>query len=527
MMLLMRALVVTALLLAAAPAFGQSRAATERRLSGLQQQISSVERQVRSARGEEATALRALEGLDTEIQLREELVSGYQTQVQQIRGETEVLQRSIARLEQEILAAKDAYQAKARHAYMHGRRNSLALILAAGSINQMLVRARYLQQFASRRRRQVERIESKSFEMRAREQAVQASLQETQRFLQQSQVERQRLAQRRGEREALVAQVRSRRGRLEGELAQRRRDADELQSLVQDLIVRDTQRAAEERRLAAERAAAAEAERAAAAARAEAERIAAVQRRAEQAARDDAARRAANRRPEPRTERPAPTPRRGTDALPPSTAPPSVAVAPPAAPTPAPPSTAPPSTAPPRRAPEPRTAPEPRPEAPPVAAARPAPEPRPAPPPAPAADRPESLTGSFSANRGRLPWPTDGTVTGRFGRRTDPVYGTETTSQGIDIATASGAPARAVFQGTVERVGAMASYGTFVLVSHGDFVTVYGNLSQVVVRQGQTLSAGQTVGRAGTASDRRGSSLFFAVFQAGRATDPLGWLRGR
>ena len=91
----------------------------------------------------------------------------------------------------------------------------------------------------------------------------------------------------------------------------------------------------------------------------------------------------------------------------------------------------------------------------------------------------------------------------------------------------SGAPARAVFRGTVERVGAMASYGTFVLVSHGDFVTVYGNLSQVVVRQGQALSAGQTVGRAGTASERRGSGLFFAVFQSGRATDPLGWLRGR
>lgn len=520
----MRALVCLALFLAAAPAFGQSRAATERRLSGLQAQITSVERQVQSTRGEEATALRALEGLDTEIQLREELVGGYQTQVQQIRGETEVLQRSISRLESEILAAKDAYQAKARHAYMHGRRNSLALILAAGSINQMLVRARYLQQFASRRRRQVERIESKSYEMRTREQAVQSSLQETQRFLQQSQVERQRLAQRRTEREELVTQVRSRRGRLEGELAQRRRDAGELQNLVQDLITRDNRAAAEARREEARRAAAAEAARVAAAQRAEAERIAAVQRRADQAARDDAARRAANRRPEPRTERPAPTPRRSSDALPPATAPPTVAEAPRVT-APAPPSTepTPPRSATgrgvePRPAPTPRTQPEPR--TPPVAAA-------PEPEPPPAADRTESLTGSFRSNRGRLPWPTDGTVTGRFGRRTDPVYGTETTSQGIDIATASGAPARAVFQGTVERVGAMASYGTFVLVSHGDFVTVYGNLSQVVVRQGQSLTAGQTVGRAGTASERRGSSLFFAIFQSGRASDPMGWLRGR
>ena len=84
-----------------------------------------------------------------------------------------------------------------------------------------------------------------------------------------------------------------------------------------------------------------------------------------------------------------------------------------------------------------------------------------------------------------------------------------------------------MFEGTVERVGTMATYGTFVMVSHGDYTTIYGNLSQVVVAQGQTLRAGQTVGRAGTASERRGSKLFFALFQGGRPVDPTGWLRGR
>ena len=545
----MRHLVWPALLLVAAPVFGQSRAATERRLGGLQEQIQSVQRQVRAARGEEATALRALEGLDTEIRLREELVDGYQTQVRSIRGETEVLQRSIARLETEIETAKDTYQARARHAYKHGRRNALALILAAGSINQMLVRARYLQQFASRRRRQVERIESKTYEMRTREQAVRASLEETQRLLQQSQVERGRLAERRAEREVLVAQVRTRRGRLETELQQRRSDASQLRALVADLRVRDSRLAEQRRREAAARAEAArQRERQAAAdraARAEAERAAEVQRRADAAARDGAARRAANRRPQPRTERPAPTPRR--DALPPATAPQTVARSSGDLRAPAP-STTPRSTPPPprrstpdaRRVEEPASRPAPRDPLPPVADAPPsapssrrtAPTPRTRPPtqppaPEPALDRVEALTGSFRSNRGRLPWPASGTVTGSFGNRTDPVYGTQTTSQGIDIATSAGAPARAVFQGTVERVGAMASYGTFVLVSHGDFVTVYGNLSQVVVRQGQQLRAGEVVGRAGTASDRRGSSLFFALFQSSRAVNPVPWLRAR
>jgi septal ring factor EnvC (AmiA/AmiB activator) len=139
----------------------------------------------------------------------------------------------------------------------------------------------------------------------------------------------------------------------------------------------------------------------------------------------------------------------------------------------------------------------------------------------------ESLTGSFRQNRGRLPWPVDGTITGTFGARTDPVYGTTISSIGIDISTVSAAPARAVFEGTVERVGTMATYGTFVMISHGDFTTVYGNLSQVAVSRGQTVSAGQVIGRAGTSEDRRGSQLFFALFQGGSPTNPSGWLRSR
>ena len=118
-------------------------------------------------------------------------------------------------------------------------------------------------------------------------------------------------------------------------------------------------------------------------------------------------------------------------------------------------------------------------------------------------------------------------MTGAFGTRTDPTYGTSIQSIGIDLSTTPGAPARAVFEGTVERVGTMATYGTFVMISHGGFTTIYGNLSQVVVARGQTVRAGQTVGRAGTAGERRGSQLFFALFQDGRPTDPLGWLRGR
>ena len=486
------ALVLAAVLSAvAAPASGQTRAETEARLSGLREQVRGVEGQVRRARTRETSALRALEGLDAEIVLRRQLVEGYEAQTASIRAETRALRRSIERLEAEIEAAKASYRARARHAYMHGRRNSLALILSAGSINQMIVRARYLQQFAEQRRGEVAQIAGKTETLRTKEADVRASLAATERLLEQGRAERDQLARSRRERAGLVAELRTKRGRLERELGQRQADAQQLAGLVRDLVAQDERRAAEARQREeaarqAEAARVAEAER-----RAEAERQAEVQRRA-----DAAARRAA----EARTFRREPTPRA---AEPQTAAPPAARPSPPVA----------------EARPTPAVRAEPAPD-------RPAPrvETRPAPRPAPVAASVD-LTGSFRQNRGRLPRPAAGTVVGAFGKRTDPVYGTAVTSIGIDIATAPAAPARSVFDGVVERVGTMATYGTFVMVSHGGYTTIYGNLSGVSVRQGQRVRAGQAVGRAGTAESRRGSQLFFALFDGGEAVNPSRWLR--
>lgn len=485
--------------LVAVPALGQTRAETEARLAGLREQVRGVEGQVRRARTQETSALRALEGIDAEILLRQQLVEGYQDQTDVIRAETQELRRTIERLESEIDAAKASYRGRARHAYMHGRRNALALILSAGSVNQMIVRARYLQQFAQQRKAEVEQIAEKTTALRSKEEDVRASLAATERLLERGRAERDQLASRRRERAALVVDLKSRRGRLERELDQRRADAASLAGLVRDLAAQE-QRRAEEARRQAEAARQAELARQAEAARqAEIARQAEVQRQADEAARRAAEARTFRRSPdprnaEPRAAEPAPAPPRAD----PQPSPPLAEARPaPARPAPA------------RPAPTPRAERAPEPEA----------------RPAPASERPVNLSGSFRQNRGRLPRPAAGTVVGGFGKRTDPVYGTTVSSIGVDIATAPAAPVRVVFEGVVERVGTIATYGTYVMVSHGDYVTIYGNLSGVSVRQGQQVRAGQAVGRAGTADSRRGSQLFFALFDNGEAVNPVGWLR--
>jgi septal ring factor EnvC (AmiA/AmiB activator) len=139
----------------------------------------------------------------------------------------------------------------------------------------------------------------------------------------------------------------------------------------------------------------------------------------------------------------------------------------------------------------------------------------------------ERLSENFAANRGRLPWPAEGVIVERYGRRVHPEYGTQTLNIGIDIATPPAAPVRSIFDGRISRVLFIADYGNTVLIQHGAYTTVYANLSQVLVREGDPVVAGQIIGRAGLEESPRGAGVFFALWRGQQHLDPEPWLRPR
>ncbi|MDP4807511.1 MAG: peptidoglycan DD-metalloendopeptidase family protein [Crocinitomicaceae bacterium] len=103
---------------------------------------------------------------------------------------------------------------------------------------------------------------------------------------------------------------------------------------------------------------------------------------------------------------------------------------------------------------------------------------------------------SFEANRGRLPWPVDnGSVTERFGRNYHPTLsGVEWNNNGIDITCNRGSKVRAVFEGEVTTVFSVAGAGKVVIIKHGAYRTVYGNLSETFVGVGAKVSTKQAIG---------------------------------
>ena len=139
-------------------------------------------------------------------------------------------------------------------------------------------------------------------------------------------------------------------------------------------------------------------------------------------------------------------------------------------------------------------------------------------------------TGSdFAAMKGKLPHPVSGTfrVTSRFGRQSLPelpdiVYD----NPGIDAEVAAGASAIAIYGGKVSGVYMIPGYNTVVIVNHGSYYTVYGNISSPSVKVGDQVKAGQGLGALAPDEDNHSrSSIHFEVWRNREKLNPLEWIR--
>lgn len=138
----------------------------------------------------------------------------------------------------------------------------------------------------------------------------------------------------------------------------------------------------------------------------------------------------------------------------------------------------------------------------------------------------KALAANFESNKGKLPWPVkSGVVVRRFGSQPHPVVKTVTIeSNGVHIETEENATARAIFSGTVSEVQAVPGANKAVMVRHGDFLSIYNNLSNVSIKRGDVVSLGQELGKVATNSSSGKTTLYFLIYRNTTKLDPSQWI---
>jgi murein DD-endopeptidase MepM/ murein hydrolase activator NlpD len=125
-------------------------------------------------------------------------------------------------------------------------------------------------------------------------------------------------------------------------------------------------------------------------------------------------------------------------------------------------------------------------------------------------------------------WPAVGWLTDSFGGRTNPVTGQPSSHEGLDISGARGDPVYAAASGTVQSAGWAGDFGNMVVVAHEfGLVTRYAHLSKVLVKAGDAVSRGQTIGQVGSTGRSTGPHLHYEVWANGKPINPLSLLTGQ
>ena len=139
-----------------------------------------------------------------------------------------------------------------------------------------------------------------------------------------------------------------------------------------------------------------------------------------------------------------------------------------------------------------------------------------------------ALSGSFEKNKGKLPFPLSGSykIVARFGRQQHPeLRYVQTENSGIDIETTPGTRARAVFNGVVSRIFVTPGYNSTIIVRHGNYLTIYANLTEVYVRAHEKVTTGQNLGKIYSDSqDGNRTILTFQLWKERTKLNPELWL---
>jgi septal ring factor EnvC (AmiA/AmiB activator) len=461
----------------------------------IQQKIKEQERALKNNQQDVKAKLDNLMVINSEIEERLKSISVIQKDITSISGSISELQTELNALQIELDKRKQRYKKSMQYMYRNRSiQKQLMFIFSAKNFTQIYRRLRFVREYASYQKAQGQLVKSKQAEVTAKQNELMHVKGQKNVLLYKGVQEHKKLQGKQNEQQQVVSTLQQQQKTIQNVLAQQRRMDAALNAKIDQLIAQEVARAKARAAAAAQRQAAAEAARkrkaelaakraaAAAAARENARRIAeakAEEERLKMAAREAAQRSAAEKAAAERAARDAEASRRAAE----------------------------------QKAHDDAA----------NAAKDIAQTSKAAPEQMVMNTEDRRISGGFESNRGHLPMPITGSyrVVSHYGQYN--VAGLKNVTldnKGINIQGQPGAHARAIFNGEVSAVFGFG--GTMVvMLRHGNYISVYCNLSSVCVHRGQQISTRQVLGTVG--SDN------ILQFQLRRETvklNPEAWIGG-
>ncbi len=419
--------------------------------------------------------LNALNSLNAEMKIKEGEIRRLEQQIDSADRQIAATADSITALDDNLKQLRDTYAKAVRRTETGQRAKSskLAFIFSANSFRQAYSRSRYLKEFSEWRGRKSEQIVKMQAELNDKKERldkIRASRTSKLKSLNASKAE---LGQRQAETAELVSELKQQGSSLKRVLKAQEAKAKALDTELERLIAEEQRRIEEEEARKAEEA-----------------RIAAEAAKAKEAQEN---KKEKNEKAKSKEDSKSKKEKKSDKQTAPITVNPTVANT--------------------------ETKPEPKPvEKPNTTTTSPA-----------TAETTRKLTGTFESNKGRLLFPVSGKykIVRPFGRHKHPdLPYVVTDNSGIDIEAEPGGQARAIFDGKVSAIFHQPGYNTIVMIRHGNYLTIYANITDLLVKNGDELQQGQPIGKIYADPDDNGRSiLHFEIRKEKEKLNPSLWVK--
>lgn len=137
------------------------------------------------------------------------------------------------------------------------------------------------------------------------------------------------------------------------------------------------------------------------------------------------------------------------------------------------------------------------------------------------------LAGTFEKNKGRLPWPVkNGVIVDRFGEHQHvALKNVKVRNNGIDIETEKNSEISAIYDGVVTKIVNILGAKFTIIIRHGNYLSVYQNIDDVLVKTGERVATGQIIGRVKSFEGNENPVIHFEIWKDFNRMDPEEWIK--
>lgn len=205
-------------------------------LNQIRKEIEQLDKKLKETLSKEKQNLNVIDEYDKQVKLIRDLINKLSEEESRLNEEIKIREIELSNAEKELYALKNEYEQNIVNLYKFGRKNPLELLLSSQSVNQALIRYKYLEKFTEDRKRRIELINQKANEVAEEKSKLEKVLDEKEKLKQEKTVEENQLQSKIKEKRNLISELRKSKEAYLKDLERKKQSAQKIAALIDQLI---------------------------------------------------------------------------------------------------------------------------------------------------------------------------------------------------------------------------------------------------------------------------------------------------